>query len=76
MGRTFPDGREAAPAVVAALVVGLLGLAFASVWFEPIWRWGESVLGAVMAVLVVLLLLKVAVVFASIGLRVVLSLAE
>jgi len=76
MKRLLPDRRKAAPAVVAALVVGLLGLAFASVRSGPLWHWGESVLGLLAAVLVVLLLLKVAVIFASIGLRVVLSLTE
>jgi hypothetical protein len=76
MWRRLPGRRETALAVVAALVVSLLGLSFVSVEPGPLWYRGESVLGAVMAVLVVLLLLKAAVIFVSIGVRFLLSLTE
>ncbi|UPV73972.1 hypothetical protein M0R89_15710 [Halorussus limi] len=68
--------RTAVRAGLATLVVCLLGLAFVAVAGGQAWRRVESVLLAVASVLVVLLLLKAAVVFVSVGLRLVLSSGE
>jgi hypothetical protein len=73
MWRRLPDRHETALAVVAPLVVSLLGLSVATVDSGPLWHRGESVSGAVMTALVVLLLLKVAVIFVSIRGRLLLS---
>jgi len=76
MGRLFGDRSGAVRAGLAAFVVVLLCLSFVAVAGGQAWHRVESALSVVAVVLAGLLVLKAAVVFVSVGLRVVLSSRE
>ncbi|WP_135851077.1 hypothetical protein [Halorussus salinus] len=76
MSGVLRNRRAAVRTGLAALVACLLGLSFVAVAGGQAWHRVESVLSAVAVVLVVLLVLKAAVVFVSVGLRLVLSSGE
>ncbi|UPW00012.1 hypothetical protein M0R88_16040 [Halorussus gelatinilyticus] len=76
MNGILRNRRAAVRAGLTMLVVCLLGLSFVAVAGGPAWHRVESALSVVASVLVALLLLKAAVVFASVGLRLVLSSGE